>query len=165
MQFQNIIIVVIFIISILIVMSLFKTFINTKRVNKIHSYLKDKQFVKFYCKKCYYSATGFKKNYPSYPCSLEIYLTENEVIFIGKNNFPFIFKTVENPFALSKNPNNLQNNIDLKRVFKPTKVYATDKVLNFNFIDNITFKTNIDYQIDLEISQQTDELKRINDWC
>ena len=165
MQFQNILIIVLFLIFILIVMSILKTIINKKRVNKIFAYLNGKEYVKFYGNKCYYSAIGLKKNYPSYPSKLEIYLTENEIIFIGKNDFPFIFKTIENPFILSNNPNKLQENLPFERIFKPTKVNITEKNLSFSFIDNITLNTNIDYQIYLENTKESERLKKISDWC
>ncbi len=165
MQFKNIIVIVLFLLSMLIIISVVKTIVNKKRVTKIFKYLNTKQYVKLYGNKCYYSATGLKKNYPSYPCKLEIYLTENEVIFVGKNNFPFIFKTIENPFILSSNPDELQKTLSFKRIFKPTKVFITNKTLNLNFIDNITFNTNIDYQIDLVNSEHIDKLKRLTEWC
>lgn len=164
MKFQTVIIIVLFVFSMLMIISIVKTVINTKKVNTILAYLNEKHFVRFYGKNCYYSAIGFKKHYPGYPCKLEIYLTDNEIIFIGKNNFSFLFKTIENPFILSKNPNEVRKNTGLTRIFKPDKVYLNGKILNINFTDTITFNTVIDYQIELEDSEHLDKLTKISDW-
>ena len=164
MNLNNIFIIAGIMITILILLSGIMTLVNNSRVRKILLFLKDEKYLTFYGKKCYYSATGLKKNYPSYPAKMEIYLTDNDVIFIGKHSFPFIFKTIEIPFILSKDPIKTQSKLKISRIFKPTKFNATEKQLNFEFVDSISYATNIFYHVDLVSSKDWEKLNIASNW-
>lgn len=160
----NFILILLFILSTLLILSIDKTLVNKERVNEILKYLRGKPYHKFYGKNCYYSAIGLKKQYPSYPCKLEIFLTDSEIIFIGRNKFPFIFKTIQIPFVLCENPNSTRKNLKLARIFKPTKAHLNKNLLNFIFTDSIAFNTVIDYQIELENQEQIEKLQIVSEW-
>ena len=164
MNINAILLALLYILSFLTVVSAIKTLINKRKVERILKYLNTVQFSTFNTKNCYYSAIGLHKNYPSYPCKLDIYLTENEVFFIGKKRFPFIFKTYEIPFSLSANPAQTQAMTKIDRVFRPTKVYLDANIFNVNFIDHISGRTEIDFQVSLQNAEKWEELRIVNDW-
>lgn len=164
MNIQSFIFFALFVLTVLIVLSAIKTLINKKKLNKILEVIKNDNVTVVENLKCYYSAIGMKKNYPGYPARLTIYLTNDMAVFSGKHKFPFVFHTYENLFIISKNPINTRNSIDLGRIFKPEKVSVSNSCLNLNFIDNLGFKTTIDYQIELNSADDREAVKIIEMW-
>ncbi|RZL53257.1 MAG: hypothetical protein EOO93_21160 [Pedobacter sp.] len=132
-----------------------KALIIKQRVKPIFGYLKNVPYYKFRGKNCYYSAMGMTKFYPSYPRKLDIYITYNEIIFIG---------VIDSPFIISKNVQLSKQNFQVSRIFKAKRFYITETALNFNFTDNIGFKTEIDYQIELEKSEDAGKLQVLHTW-
>jgi len=164
MTINEISVIVIFLISFLVIASGIQTLINKSKHESIIKYLNTVECLKFGSKNCYYSAFGLKKDYPSYPCNLEIYLTHNEVFFLGKMNFPYIFKTYEIPFSLSKNPLETKNKVSIKRVFRPTEVFLNPNNFNVDFIDNLTIQTKISFQVSLNHPDNWEKLKVVGQW-
>lgn len=164
MDFINFINILLVGFILLLLISGIKTIINTPKIKQINKFLENQTYIKFYGKNCYLTSIGWKKNYPSYPCKMEIYLTENEIIFIAKNSFPFIFKTIEVPFSLSRNPSETKIKTSLARVFNPKKSRVSQNSLFVEFIDNNTIKTHIEYSIDLKNSENWKTLNILNEW-